>query len=84
MTKEKAINDEMSEKELSYEPIRLMELEIKQRKRAWLEKYGWKQRCDFVDSCWRWCKVINDEMMMCDESEAINLEYNYLSDESKP
>lgn len=75
---EPAINDEMSEKERTYEPIRLMELEVTKRKRAWLEKYGWKQNCAFIDACYRWCKKIEGKMMMCDETEAINIEYNYL------
>lgn len=75
---EKAINDEMSEKERSFEPIMLMENELKDRRRKWLTKYGWTERCDFPDACWRWCKMIKGEMMMCDEREAINIEYNFL------
>jgi len=70
--------DELSEKEQSYEPIRLMVIELEQKKRAWLEKYGWKQSCDFVDSCWRWCKEIQGKMMMCDINTAIKIERDFL------
>ncbi|KKN26089.1 hypothetical protein LCGC14_0878060 [marine sediment metagenome] len=78
---EKAINDEMSEKEQSFESIRLMELELINKKALWLKKYGWDQSCDFIDSSWRWCKEINGKKMMCDRDEAINIEYNYLSEQ---
>ena len=71
-------NDEMKPKEKTYEPIAIMELEIEKKKKAWLTKYGWKERCDFVDSYWRWCKKIGKVMMMCDMGEAINIEYNCL------
>ena len=27
-------------------------------KGRFLEKYGWKHRCDFPDAVWRWCKVV--------------------------
>lgn len=77
---EKVINDEMSEKERSFEPIRLMENNLEDEKRKWLTKHGWKQRCDFPDSCWRWCKKIGEELMMCNMREAIHIEYNFLSD----
>lgn len=75
---EKAINDEMSEKELSFEPIRWLEIEIQRKRREWLKKYGWVYRCDFIDAGWRWCKEVNGQIMTCDESEAINIEFNYL------
>jgi len=71
-------NDKITDKELSYEPIQLMEIELKEKKKAWIAKYGWEYRCDFVDSCWRWCKMIKGELMMCDLEEAINIEYNCL------
>jgi len=77
---EKAINDEMSEKELSYETVRLLEIELQRKRRAWLRKYGWEYSCDFIDDGWRWLKTIDGKLMMCDEAEAINLEYNYLSE----
>ena len=76
---EKAINDEMSEKERNYESIRLMEIALKAVKKKWLTGHGWKERCDFVDSYWRWCKVVEGKMMMCGTDEAINIEYNYLT-----
>jgi len=72
---------EMSAKELSYEPIRLMELDLRVKRVQWLTKYGWKERCDFVDSCWRWCKEIEGKMMMCTETQAIKIECNFLYDE---
>ena len=72
--------DEMSIKEQSYEPIRLMENELEDAKRKWLEKYGWEQRCDFIDACWRWCKEIEGKMMMCTEDKAIRIERDYLCD----
>ena len=75
---EKAINDIMSEKERTYEPIRIMELEVERKKKAWLRKYGWKETCDFVDTYWRWCKKIKGKLYMCDMQEAINIEYNCL------
>ena len=77
---EKAINDWMSEKEASFEPIAHLELEIKDKKRKWLEKYGWEYRCDFIDGGWRWIKEIDGKIMMCEENEAINLEYNYIEE----
>ena len=76
---EKAINDEMSEKEQSFEPIRLMENKLKSEKKKWLTNLGWVEHCDFIDGGWRWCKEIEGKMMMCDLHEAINLEYNFLS-----
>ena len=68
----------MSEKALDYEPIRYLELDIVTKKKSWLEKNGWKERCDFIDGCWRWCKVVDGIMMMCDLAEALNIEYNYI------
>jgi hypothetical protein len=72
-------DDSMSQKEIDYEPIRYMELDLEDKKKQWLHKYGWEERCDFIDCGWRWCKEINGKLMMCDMSEAINLEYNYIT-----
>ena len=47
---------------------------------TWLRDNGWRNRCDFPDSCWRWCKKIklrtdNEEVMVCvSKHDAINLE----------
>jgi hypothetical protein len=71
-------DDGMSKKERSFEPIRLLEVELQDKQGKWLESLGWKFRCDFVDSCWRWCKVIEGVLMMCDLREAINIELEYL------
>lgn len=70
--------DEMSKKELSYEPIRLMEIDLQNNRQKWLTKYGWEESCDFPDSCWRWCKTIDGKMMMCRESEAIKIERDFV------
>jgi len=75
------IMDGMSKKDDSYEPIRLMEIDLAQARRNWLEKYGWKQRCNFVDSCWRWCKKIEGEMMMCTEAQAIKIELDFICEQ---
>lgn len=68
----------MTKKERTYEPIRLLELKIKKKKKLWLQKYGWKESCDFADGGWRWVKQIGDLLYMCDMSEAINIECNCL------
>ena len=74
----------MTEKEKSYESIQIMENELKSAKKKWLVQHGWVERCDFPDSCWRWCKEVpamGDHpkvLMMCDLGKAINIEYNYL------
>ena len=73
-------DDCMSEKEFSFEPIRYLEIEIKEKRRNWLAKYGWKYKCDFIDGGWRWCKTIDGVPMTCDEDEAINIEYNYIQE----
>ncbi|HUV71432.1 MAG TPA: hypothetical protein VMW25_00340 [Clostridia bacterium] len=72
----------MNEKERTCEPIRIMELELEERKKKWLRKYGWKYTCDYIDGYWRWNKKISDKVMICDMGEAINIEYNCLP--SKP
>lgn len=69
----------MSQKALDFEKIQIKENEVKNSKGLWLKKLGWKYRCDFVDGGWRWCKEIEGKMMMCDMSEAINIEYNYIN-----
>jgi len=68
----------MTAKERSYEPIRLMEIELEQKKSRWLQAYGWRKTSEFIDSCWRWVKVIKGERMTCDMNEAVNIEFNYL------
>ena len=75
---EKAINDEMTEKERTYEPIRIMEMEVEKKKKAWLKKHGWLYTCDYVDGGWRWSKFIEGKIMICDEYDAIDIEYNFL------
>lgn len=70
--------DQMGPKEESFEPIRYMEIDLETAKKEWLQKYGWVERCNFVDSYWRWCKEIDGVLMMCDMQGAINIEYNYL------
>jgi len=73
-------DEQMTEKEKSYESVRLMEIDLESAKKAWLVKYGWQERCDFPDSCWRWCKEVPaqgdhpKQMMMCDLEEAIHIE----------
>lgn len=82
--REEDIDDEdegMSIKALEYEPIQIMENEVKSLKGKWLRKYGWEESCDFVDSNWRWVKQIGDVLYMCDMGEAINIEYNFLEEE---
>jgi len=68
----------MTKKEQSYEPIRIMEIDLKEKRTKWLTKYGWKERCDFPDSCWRWCKEIEGKLMMCTESKAIKIELDFV------
>ncbi len=78
----------MSKKALEYEPIQIMETRVKELKRQWLQENGWKESCDFIDSCWRWVKEIpsttklGSKVYMCDMQEAINIEYNYLDQET--
>ena len=79
---EPAIDDCMTNKECSFEPIRQLEIEIHKKRQAWLTNYGWEYRCDFIDAGWRWVKEIEGKLMMCDEGEAINIEYNYLVEEA--
>lgn len=77
-------DDEMSPKEKEYEPIRLMEIEIKSLKKKFLHHHGWEESCDFVDACWRWVKEIpsrkhlGSRIYMCSMSEAIKIELNFL------
>lgn len=71
-------DDQMKPKERTYEPIRIMEMEVESLKKKWLQKYGWAERCDFVDTYSRWCKEIGGVLYMCDMGEAINIEYNCL------
>jgi hypothetical protein len=68
----------MTKKELSFEPIRLMEIDLYGRKNAWLSAHGWKYTSDFPDSCWRWVKKIKGKSMMCSRDEALNIELNCL------
>ena len=70
--------EEMTEKEQGYEPIRLMEIDITCKKERWLEKYGWELSCQYVDSCWRWSKVIEGKLMACSMSGAIKIELDFL------
>ena len=71
--------DEMTAKELAFEPIRIMEIELDQLKNKWLERYGWKYSCDFIDSCWRWSKEIEGKLMICNSiREAIRIENDFL------
>lgn len=72
------MDEEMTKKELSYEPIRLMENDLDYKRTKWLEKYGWEERCNFPDSCWRWCKKIKGQMMTCRKAEAIKIERDFL------
>lgn len=72
------MDEEMTEKELSYEPIRLLMLELESKTAKWLRKYGWEERCNFPDSCGRWCKEIEGQIMMCRKSEAIKIERDFL------
>lgn len=71
-------NEQMKPKERTYEPIRIMEMEVEKKKKKWLRKYGWTESCDFVDDYWRWRKEIDGVPYMCDMKEAINIEYNCL------
>ena len=70
--------DEMTSKEESYEPIRIMEIDLGSAKTKWLEDNGWKESCQFPDSCWRWCKEIDGKMMMCRKAEAIKIERDFV------
>jgi hypothetical protein len=70
--------EEMTPKERTYEHIRVMEIGLESAKERWLERYGWKLSCQFVDSCWRWVKEINGERYMCDMQEAIKIERDFL------
>lgn len=70
----------MNEKERSYEPIRLLELALTLKKQKWLRKHGWIHSCDFIDSCWRWCKQIEGKLIMCNEAKAIHIELNFIQD----
>lgn len=73
--------DEMTPKETkeeSYEPIRLLEIELSLAKAKWLERHGWEESCQFPDSCWRWWKEIGGQMMMCSKSEAIKIERDFV------
>lgn len=72
------MEDEMTKKELSYEPIRLLKNDLKHKERMWLEKHGWKESCQFIDSCWRWSKKIKGKIMSCNKSEAIGIELKFL------
>lgn len=72
------MDEEMTPKEESYEPIRLLEIELSSAKAKWLEKNGWTESCQFPDSCWRWCKEIEGKMMMCSKSEAIKIEHDFV------
>ena len=72
-------NEEMTTKELAFEPIRIKEIELGQLKYRWLESYGWKFSCDFIDSCWRWSKEIDGKLMICNSTrEAIRIENDFL------
>jgi len=70
--------DEMTEKEKSYEPIRLLQNDLEHKRRVWLEKHGWSESCDFPDSCWRWCKEIDGKLMMCSQATAIKIELYFV------
>ena len=72
--------DEMTPKEESYEPIRIMKIDLSSAEIKWLEKHGWEQNCQFPDSCWRWCKEIDGKMMMCRKDEAIKIERDFVVD----
>lgn len=78
---EKAINDEMTPKERTYEHIRIMQIDLVAAKKKWLERYGWEESCKFVDFCWRWRKEIEGVFYMCSMQEAIKIECNFLIDE---
>ena len=70
--------EEMTPKEESYEPIRLLALKLENERSRWLGKNGWEQSCQFPDSCWRWCKEIEGKMMMCNKTEAIKIERDFV------
>ncbi len=40
-----------------------------------LRKYGWDQRCDFPDHCWRWVKSIKGVTLVTDAKTALDMEY---------
>lgn len=38
---------------------------LESRKDIFLLNAGWKYNCDFPDSCWRWCKQLDDGRIIC-------------------
>lgn len=43
-----------------------------------LRKYGWVERCDFPDSCWRWVKVVKGVTLAIPTISAIRMEQNII------
>jgi len=40
------------------EQIRVAQLELDGLQRRYLIERGWKESCDYPDSCWRWEKAV--------------------------
>ena len=52
-----------------------------QKLNALLRKYGWEYKCNFPDSCWRWCKKMEDGRVICvSRAEALQIEENIQND----
>ena len=39
-----------------------------------IQKRGWKAKCDFPDACWRWEKEMNGRVFVMSFTEAYSLE----------
>lgn len=65
----------MSEKANQYVKIQEKQDELFYYKEKILKQYGWKQRCDFPDAIWRWCKEVKGGQITLPMEQALKIEF---------
>lgn len=50
---------------VNYEDIREAMDRARQLEKLYLTQYGWEEKCNFPDHCWRWCKKLEDDRIIC-------------------